>query len=139
MRHGFNLSRWAVEHAPFTRFMVLLLLLCGVAAYLRLGQREDPDFTFRVMVIQSYWPGASAAEVEQQLTDKIEEKLAQTPWLDRTESYSKPGESLVFVFLREETPAREVRPTWYQVRKKVGDITGNLPQGVQDVYAVACI
>ena len=134
MRQDFNLSRWAIQHGDFTRFLVLLLLVAGVLAYLQLGQREDPDFTFRVMVIETRWPGATAAEMEQQVTDRIEEKLAQTPWLDRTESYSKPGESMVFVFLREDTPAREVKPTWYQVRKKVGDMAGRLPQGVQGPF-----
>ena len=134
MRNGFNLSRWAIQHSDFTRFMVVLLLLAGIMAYLRLGQREDPDFTFRVMVIETRWPGATAAEMEQQVTDRIEEKLAQTPWLDRTESYSKPGVSMVFVFLREDSPAHEVKPTWYQVRKKVGDIAGRLPQGVQGPF-----
>ncbi|GAC1623110.1 MAG: efflux RND transporter permease subunit [Nevskia sp.] len=127
----FNLSRWAIEHGSFTRFIVILLMLAGVFAYLNLGQKEDPDFTFRIMVIRSYWPGATAKEMEEQVTDRIEEKLEETPYLDRTQSYSKPGESQVFVFLREDTPPKEVKNVWYQVRKKVGDIKAKLPQGVQ--------
>ena len=131
---GFNLSRWAIEHASFTRFIVVLLMISGVFAYLNLGQKEDPEFTFRIMVVRAYWPGATAAEMEQQVTDRIEEKLEETPWLDRTQSYSKPGESQVFVFLREDTPPKDVRNVWYQVRKKVGDIQGQLPQGVQGPF-----
>lgn len=131
---SFNLSRWAIQHDSFTRFLVILLMAGGVYAYLNLGQKEDPEFTFRAMVIQTYWPGATAAEVEQQVTDRLEAKLAETPWLDRTESYSKPGESLIFVFLKEETPARDVRPTWYQVRKKAGDVEHSLPAGVKGPF-----
>ncbi|WP_273457559.1 efflux RND transporter permease subunit [Nevskia ramosa] len=131
---GFNLSRWAIEHASFTRFIVVLLMISGVFAYLNLGQKEDPEFTFRIMVVRAYWPGATAAEMEQQVTDRIEEKLEETPWLDRTQSYSKPGETQVFVFLREDTPPKDVRNVWYQVRKKVGDVQGQLPQGVQGPF-----
>jgi multidrug efflux pump len=130
----FNLSRWAIEHDSFSRFIVVLLMVAGVFAYLNLGQKEDPEFTFRTMVIRTLWPGATAQEVERQVTDRIEEKLAETPWLDRTQSYSKPGESQVFVFLREDTPPKEIRATWYQVRKKVGDVEGQLPQGVQGPF-----
>ncbi len=131
---GFNLSRWAIAHGSLTGFLVVLLMVSGVYAYFNLGQKEDPEFTFRVMVIRTLWPGATASEVEQQVTDKLEEKLQETPWLDRTESYSKPGESLIFVFLRESTPPREVRPTWYQVRKKVGDVERDLPKGVSGPF-----
>ena len=133
-RQGFNLSRWAIEHKSFTRFLVVLLAISGVYSYLSLGQREDPSFTFRIMVVSAYWPGATARDMELQVTDKLEEKLAQTPWLDRTESYSKPGESQVFVYLREDTPPHEVKATWYQVRKKVGDIQSTLPAGVAGPY-----
>ncbi|MBL6750224.1 MAG: efflux RND transporter permease subunit [Nevskia sp.] len=130
----FNLSRWAIEHASFTRFLIGLLMVSGTVAYLRLGQREDPSFTFRIMVVSAYWPGATAQEMERQVTDKLEEKLAETPWLDRTQSYSKPGEAQVFVVLREDTPPREVKAIWYQVRKKVGDVAGSLPEGVEGPY-----
>ena len=131
---GFNLSRWAIEHASFSRFIIVLLTVAGIWSYVSLGQREDPGFTFRIMVMRTYWPGATAKEMEEQVTDKLEEKLAETPWLDRTESYSKPGESLVFVIVREDTPPKEVNQVWYQVRKKIGDITATLPQGVQGPY-----
>src|SRR5581483_7011446 len=131
---GFNLSRWAIEHVSFTRFLIVLLVVSGVAAYINLGQREDPTFTFRIMVVAAYWPGATAKEMELQVTDKIEEKLAETPYLYYTQSYSKPGEMQVFIQLREDTPPREVKNIWYQVRKKVGDIQASLPAGVQGPF-----
>ena len=131
---GFNLSRWAIEHVSFTRFLVVLLTVSGILAYVGLGQREDPTFTFRMMVMSVYWPGATAKEMEQQVTDKLEEKLAETPWLYYTQSYSKPGEAQVFVVLREDTPTREVKGIWYQVRKKIGDIQATLPAGVAGPY-----
>ena len=131
---GFNLSRWAIEHASFTRFLIGLLIVAGIFSYSTLGQREDPDFTFRLMVMHATWPGATAQEMEQQVTDKLEEKLADVPYLYYTQSYSKPGESNVFVVLREDTPPKEVAGIWYQVRKKIGDIQGSLPQGVQGPF-----
>jgi multidrug efflux pump len=111
-------------------FMVVLALV-GVGSYLRLGQAEDPDFTFKLMVVRTGWPGASAEEVERQLTDKIEKKLQETPRLDFLRSYSKPGESVVFVFVKDSARPDEIKDTWYQVRKKVGDIRSTLPQGIQ--------
>jgi multidrug efflux pump subunit AcrB len=130
----FNLSRWAIEHASFSRFLVVLLMVSGVFAYINLGQREDPSFTFRIMVVAAYWPGATAKEMELQVTDKLEEKLAETPWLYYTQSYSKPGEAQVFVVLREDTPPKEVKGIWYQVRKKIGDMQSTLPAGVSGPY-----
>ena len=127
---GFNLSRWAIEHGNFTRFIIVLLMLAGVLSYLKLGQKEDPDFTFRVMVVRAYWPGATAAEMAQQVVDPIEAKLQETPWLDKMQSYAKPGEAAVLFFVREDTPVAEVRNVWYQVRKKVGDIRGQLPSNL---------
>src|SRR5512138_2380108 len=109
---------------------MVVLALVGVGSYLRLGQAEDPDFTFKLMVVRTMWPGASAEEVERQLTDKIEKKLQETPRLDFLRSYSKPGESVVFVFVKDSSRPDEIKDTWYQVRKKVGDIRLSLPQGV---------
>lgn len=124
---NFNLSEWALKHQALVQFFIVLLMISGVFAYFKLGQKEDPEFTFRVMVVRAFWPGATAAEMEQQVTDKIEKKLQETPWLDVVRSYSKPGEALIFVNLREATPPKEVPDAWYQVRKKVGDIRGTLP------------
>src|SRR5688572_26459514 len=110
---------------------MVVLALVGVGSYLRLGQAEDPDFTFKLMVVRTMWPGASAEDAERQLTDKIEKKLQETPRLDFLRSYSKPGESVVFVFVKDSARPDEIRDTWYQVRKKVGDIRSTLPQGIQ--------
>jgi multidrug efflux pump len=126
----FNLSEWALEHLAFTGFMMVLLLLGGIFAYFTLEQREDPKFTFRVMVVKTLYPGATALEVEKQVTDRLEKKLQELPSLDYLRSYSKPGESVIFVKPREDIPAIEIPWLWYQVRKKVADIKITLPSGV---------
>ena len=142
---GFNLSRWALEHIPLTRYLMVVILLLGAAAYFQLGQDEDPPFTFRAMVVRTYWPGASAQQVAEQVTDKIERTLQEVPYADKISSYSKPGESQVIFQLRDNSRAQEVANLWYTVRKKVGDMRYTLPQGVQgpffndefgDVYGV---
>ena len=126
----FNLSRWAIEHGNFTRFLIVLLLLAGGVSYLKLGQKEDPEFTFRVMVVRAYWPGATAAEMAQQVVDPLEAKLQETPYLDKLISYSKPGEMAIQVLLRVDTPVTEVPDIWYQVRKKANDVRGSLPDNL---------
>ena len=130
----FNLSEWALSHQTLVLYFMIVLGFIGVGSYLKLGQAEDPDFTFKLMVVQTRWPGASAGEVERQLTDKIEKKLQETPHLDFLRSYSKPGESNIFVFVKDSTLASEIKDTWYQVRKKVGDIRQTLPPGIQGPY-----
>ena len=130
----FNLSEWALDHRGFVLFVMVVLAVLGTLSYQKLGQSEDPPFTFKVMVIRTNWPGASAREVEQQLTDKIERKLQEAPNLDVLRSYSKPGESLVFFIIKDSAPPSEVPNTWYQVRKKVGDIRQTLPAGVQGPF-----
>jgi multidrug efflux pump len=127
---GFNLSRWALEHIPLTRYLIVALLLGGVISYMNLGQDEDPPFTFRVMVVRAIWPGATAVQMAEQVTDKLEKKLQETPYIDKIKSYSKPGEVIIILQLRESTPPRETANSWYQVRKKIGDIKGTLPPGV---------
>jgi multidrug efflux pump subunit AcrB len=129
MKH-FNLSRWALENIPLTRYLIAVLLLAGIIGYQQLGQDEDPPFTFRAMVIQARWPGATAVQMAQQVTDPLERKLQETPYVDKIRSFSKPGETTIILELRESTPPKEVPPTWYQVRKKIGDIALTLPQGV---------
>ncbi len=126
----FNLSRWAIEHGNFTRFIIVLLMLAGVLSYTKLGQKEDPDFTFRTMVVRVYWPGATAAEIAQQVLDPLEAKLQETPFLDKLQSYAKPGEGQVLVFVREDMPVKEIRNIWYQVRKKVSDARSSLPSNL---------
>jgi multidrug efflux pump subunit AcrB len=130
MKDGFNLSRWALEHIPLTRYLMAVLLLGGMLSYANLGQDEDPPFTFRVMVVRAFWPGATALQMAEQVTDKLEKKLQETPYLKEVTSYSKPGETLILVSLRESAPPKETAGVWYQVRKKIGDIKGTLPQGV---------
>ncbi|MCP9448457.1 MAG: efflux RND transporter permease subunit [Nitrospira sp.] len=126
----FNLSEWALTHRSITGFFMVLVLLGGMVAYFQLGQREDPSFTFRVMVVKTLYPGATAQETEQQVTDRLEKKIQELPNLDFIRSYSKPGESVIFVSPREDTPAKEIPELWYQVRKKVGDIRTSLPPGI---------
>jgi multidrug efflux pump len=123
----FNLSAAALRHRELTLFFLLAIAIAGAASYFRLGQREDPDFTFRAMVIRTLWPGATAAQVDRQVTDRIEKKLQETPYFKWTRSYSKPGESLIVLELLDSAPAAEVPAIWYQVRKKVGDIRQTLP------------
>jgi len=134
MVHRFNLSEWALAHQSLVLYFMIVLAIVGVGSYGRLGQAEDPDFTFKLMVVRTQWPGASAGEVERQLTDRIEKKLQETPRLDHLRSYSKPGESVVFVFVKDSSRPDEIRDTWYQVRKKVGDIRGQLPAGIQGPF-----
>lgn len=130
----FNLSAWALRHPSLIGFLIVLLLAAGTLSYIQLGRAEDPDFTFKVMIVRTNWPGATAREVEQQVTDKIEKKLQETPYLDNVRSYSKPAESTVYVMLRDDTPPKLVSDIWYQVRKKVGDMRHTLPQGVQGPF-----
>ena len=126
----FNISRWALEHPALTRYLMLVMLVLGVAAYFQLGQDEDPPFTFRVMVVQAFWPGATAQQMAEQVTDKIERTLQEVPNADVIRSYTKPGESLTLLELKDSTPPKDVPATWYQVRKKIADMRSTLPQGV---------
>jgi multidrug efflux pump subunit AcrB len=126
----FNISRWALEHPALTRYLMVVLMVLGCAAYFQLGQDEDPPFTFRAMVIQAYWPGASALQMAEQVTDKIEKALQQVPHADKIRSYTKPGESLTILSLADSSPPKEVPNSWYQARKLVGDMRSTLPTGV---------
>jgi len=129
-----NLSAWALEHPSMVLYLIVVLTLGGVLSFFQLGRAEDPDFTFKVMVIRTQWPGATASEVERELTERIEKKLQETPWLDVLKSASRAGESLVFVLLKDATPKAEVPEAWRQVRKKLDDIKHQLPAGVQGPY-----
>ncbi|MBS1199037.1 MAG: Acriflavin resistance protein, partial [Proteobacteria bacterium] len=127
---GFNLSDWTLRHRALVGYFMFAIAVMGFYGYAHLGQAEDPPFTFKIMVIRTFWPGATAQEVELQLTDKIEKKLQETPWVDRVSSFSKPGESTVLFFAKDATPKKAVPDVYYQVRKKVGDIRHTLPAGV---------
>ena len=126
----FNLSAWAISHQALVLFMIIVLAGAGLYAYLNLGRAEDPSFTIKTMVVNAAWPGATAAEMEEQVADPIEKKLQELPWLDRIESYSRPGVTFIRVNLRDSTPPGEVSDLWYEVRKKVADIRGELPSGL---------
>src|SRR5215831_798227 len=126
----FNLSEWAITHQPLVLFMILLLGAAGAYSYFNLGRAEDPSFTIKTMIVNVAWPGATAVEMQTQVTDKIEKKLQDLPYLDRVQSYSQPGISFIQVFLTDRTPPAKVKDLWYQVRKKVGDIRGDLPAGI---------
>ncbi|MDN3922993.1 efflux RND transporter permease subunit [Roseateles violae] len=126
----FNVSRWALEHPALTRYLMVVLMLMGFAAYFQLGQDEDPPFTFRLMVVQAAWPGATAQQIAEQVTDKIERTLQEVPYIDKIRSYTKPGESVTILQLKDNSPPKEVAEIWYQVRKRVGDMRYTLPQGV---------
>ena len=126
---GFNLSAWALRHQQLVIFLIGLATLFGVIGYTHLAQSEDPPFTFRTMVIQTYWPGATAREVQDQITDRIGRQLQAAPYVDNIKSYSRPGESMIFFAMKDAAPVKDVPETWYQVRKKVGDIRATLPMG----------
>ena len=127
---GFNLSEWAIGHRSFIAYLMLVIMVAGIGSYFRLGRNEDPTFTIKTMVVQTQWPGATVTDTLQQVTERIERKLQETPGLDYVKSYTTAGQSTIFVYLKGSTPAAKVPDIWYQVRKKVGDIRGTLPQGV---------
>ncbi|MCO8161642.1 efflux RND transporter permease subunit [Pseudomonas sp. 21LCFQ02] len=131
MKGGFNLSEWAIKHQSFVWYLMFVGLLMGVFSYMNLGREEDPSFTIKTMVIQTRWPGATVDETLNQVTDRIEKKLEELDSLDYVKSYTRPGESTIMVFLRDTTSAAAIPEIWYQVRKKVDDIRGEFPQGLQ--------
>ncbi|HEY9101326.1 efflux RND transporter permease subunit [Chitinimonas sp.] len=131
---GINLSEWALKHQQLVLYFIVVFMLAGVFSYTRLGQKEDPEFTFKAMVIQTYWPGASASDMELQVTDKMEKKLQEMSEIDYVRSYSKAGENQLLISLKESLPPHEVPNVWYQVRKKIGDMKYTLPSGVQGPF-----
>ncbi|MFZ3280908.1 efflux RND transporter permease subunit [Pseudomonas sp.] len=131
MKGSFNLSEWALKHQSFVWYLMFVALLMGVFSYFNLGREEDPSFTIKTMVIQTKWPGATQEETLKQVTDRIEKKLEELDSLDYVKSYTRPGESTVYVYLRDTTSAKDIPEIWYQVRKKIDDIRGQFPQGIQ--------
>lgn len=129
-RRPFNLSAWALEHRSFVVFLLGLILIFGVGSYQKLARSEDPPFTFKIMVVRTYWPGATASQVQQEVTDRIARKLQESPDIDYLKSYSRPGESTLFFYIKDSIPNTKVADAWYQVRKKVGDIKITLPPDV---------
>jgi multidrug efflux pump len=131
---GINLSEWALKHQQMIAFLLLLLSLTGILAYNSLGQKEDPDFTIKTMVVQTYWPGSSAQQMADQVTDLMERKLQGVAEIDYMSTYVRPGETQIKINLREGVPPARVPDVWYQVRKKLSDIRHTLPQGVQGPF-----
>lgn len=130
---GFNLSTWALKNQVLVLYFMLMFTLAGMFAYTQLGQSEDPPFTFKVMLVHTTWPGASATEVEQQITDKLEKKIQEVPHLDFSSSFSRPGESMIFIVIRDDTFSKAIPDIWYQVRKKIGDIRHTLPSNIESL------
>ncbi len=131
MNGKFNLSEWALKHQSFVWYLMFMAVVAGIFSYMNLGRAEDPSFAIKTMVIQTRWPGATVDETRLQITDRIEKKLEELDSLDYVQSYTRPGESTVFVFLKDTTKADAIPHIWYEVRKKIGDIRGDFPQGIQ--------
>jgi multidrug efflux pump subunit AcrB len=125
-----NLSEWALNHRSFVVYCMLVTMVVGAVSYLRLGRNEDPAFTFRTMIVQAKWPGATLNDTLNQVTDRIESSLKETPNLDFLRSFTRSGATTIFVTLKGSTPAKEVPDIWYHVRKNVGDIRPTLPPSI---------
>ena len=126
----FNLSALAVRERSITLFLIILISLGGLVAFLKLGRAEDPAFTVKVMNIVTVWPGATAQQMQDQVAEKIEKRMQELRWYDRTETYTRPGLAFTTLTLLDSTPPSEVQEEFYQARKKAGDEATNLPQGV---------
>jgi len=126
----FNLSEWALNHRSFVVYCMLITVAAGLMSYFRLGRNEDPAFTFRTMIVQAAWPGATLDETLDQVTDRLEQTLKETPNLDFLRSFTRAGSTTIFVNLKGSTPPKRVPDIWYHVRKSVGDMRHTLPSGV---------
>ncbi|RWX79254.1 efflux RND transporter permease subunit [Neorhizobium lilium] len=133
-KQAFNLSRWAIGHPSIARFLFGLIIVMGALGIMNMGQKEDPDFTFRVMVVQAVWPGASIDDMQNQVVNKIERKLQETPHLDWVKSYTRAGVSITTIQIKGDTTSQDVADAFYQVRKKIGDISQDLPSGLLGPY-----
>ena len=131
---GFNLSAWALRNRQIVLFLMILLAAIGAMSYTKLGQSEDPPFTFKAMVIRTLWPGATAEEVSRQVTERIEKKLMETGEYERIVSFSRPGESQVTFMARDSLHSKDIPELWYQIRKKVADIKHTLPPEAQGPF-----
>ena len=130
----FNLSEWALKNKGIVLYFMLLLGIVGVMSYSKLSQSEDPPFTFKVMVVQTYWPGATAKEVSTLVTDRIEKELMTTGQYENIRAYSRPGESMVTFIAKDSYRSEQIPDVWYNVRKKVNDVRSQLPSGVQGPF-----
>ncbi|MGY2050004.1 efflux RND transporter permease subunit [Methylobacterium sp. JK268] len=131
---SFNLSEWALAHRSFVWFLMAIAIVAGALSYKKLGREEDPAFAIKTMIVQARWPGATIGDTLQQVTERIEKEVQQINAVDFTRSYTTPGQATVFVQLRETTPPKTIPWLFYQVRKRIGDIQGTFPQGVQGPF-----
>ncbi|WP_198376767.1 efflux RND transporter permease subunit [Neoroseomonas rubea] len=127
---GPNLSEWAISRRSLVVYFMIVALVAGSFAFVKLGRNEDPAFTFRTMVVSAVWPGATIEETLLQVTERLERTLQETPNLDRLRSYTVPGQTTIFVDLKGTTPPTVVPDMWYQVRRRVADMRHTMPQGV---------
>jgi multidrug efflux pump len=134
MGSHFNLSAWALRNRTLVLYAMIVLAVAGIVSYRQLGQSEDPPFTFKAMVVRTEWPGATSEEVSRQITDRIEKTLMQTGDYEKITSYSRPGESQVIFAARDAMSSKDIPALWYRIRKKVGDMKGELPEGTQGPY-----
>ena len=127
---GPNLSEWAISRRSFVIFLMLVAVIAGSFAFLKLGRAEDPVFTFRTMIVQAAWPGASLEDTLEQVTERLERRLQETRFINTVRSYTSPGVTTIFVELQQSTPPEIVPDLWYEVRRNIGDMRGTLPAGV---------
>ena len=128
-RHRFNLSALAVRERSITLFLIILIAVAGVMAFLGLGRAEDPPFTVKQLTVITAWPGATAQEMQDLVAEPLEKRLQELKWYDRTETYTRPGMAYTMVSLKDSTPPSEVQEQFYQARKKLSDEARNLPAG----------
>ncbi|MBW9116947.1 efflux RND transporter permease subunit [Rhizobium cauense] len=134
MNDGFNLSGWAIQRQSLIIFLVVLSAIAGILAYINLGRDEDPEFTFKTMIVSAGWPGGTIEQTTDQITDRLERTLEEVPHLDSLRSLTTAGQSIVYVTLDDSTPPDQVGESWYQARKKVGDMVSTLPAGVRGPF-----
>src|SRR5262249_19670654 len=127
---GFNLSEWALKNRSLTVYLMIIAVLAGLFAFVRLGRDENPSFVIKTMLVQAAWPGASVEEMVKQVTERLERTLQETPNLDFLRSFTRAGATTIFVNLKDSTRAREIPDIWYHVRKSIGDMRHTLPIGV---------
>src|SRR5262249_39970610 len=127
---GFNLSEWALNNRSLIVYLMIVAVLAGLFAFVRLGRNEDPAFVIKTMVVQAAWPGASVDDMLKQVTERLERTLQETPKLDFLRSFTRAGVTTIFVNLKDSTGAKEIPDIWYHVRKSIGDMRHTLPAGV---------
>jgi multidrug efflux pump len=125
---SFNLSAWAVRHQALVLFLILITLVSGAFAFVKLGRGEDPNFTIKVAIVSALWPGSTAIEMQDQVSDRIEKKLQELPYFHKVQTYTKPGFAAMMVEFKDYTPAKQMPELFYQLRKKLSDIRGDLPR-----------